>query len=112
MPDLELGAALPKRLAKRNNFEMPSDDLGFFGRRGMLPVNLAGTPFQDSHVLRSADIGNIRMRGTPGQSCTLEESAAVFPRSTGQQGTTPDHRLRNLPTSGRAAGMARPRACE
>lgn len=82
MPDVELTATLLERLARRNNFEIPGEDLVFFGLRGLLPVDISGTPFAASHVLRSADIDNVRMRCTIGQLRTQDHGIAVFPGST------------------------------
>jgi hypothetical protein len=82
MTDALLDTSLLIRLARRNNFAIPADDLVFFGIRGMLPIDISGTRFGTSHLLRSADIDNLRMRCTLGQLRPAGDTLAVFPGST------------------------------
>lgn len=82
MPDLTISPPLLGRLAARNNFEMPEDDLVFFGVRGALPTDISGTPFEKSHGLWLTDINNVQMRCTLGQYRPKTGELAVFPGST------------------------------
>jgi hypothetical protein len=82
MTDITLDQALLSRLARRNNFEMGDDDFVFFGIRGALPIDLAGTPFATLHVIRTTEFDHIRMRCTLGQFRPATGELAVFPGST------------------------------
>jgi peptidoglycan hydrolase-like protein with peptidoglycan-binding domain len=82
MTDPTINEALLGRLAARNNFGLPGDDLVFFGIRGALPADIAGTPFAKSHTLRLTDINNVQMRCTIGQYRPKTGELAVFPGST------------------------------
>lgn len=82
MADFTITQALLGRLAARNNFLIPDDDLVFFGIRGALPVDISGTPFGAGHAMRLTDIDHVRMRCTLGQMRGDESGLAVFPGST------------------------------
>jgi len=82
MADIVINQGLLGRLAARNNFVVPDDDLVFFGIRGALPTDISGTPFSSGHSLRLADINNVQMRCTLGQFRPATGALAVFPGST------------------------------
>jgi hypothetical protein len=82
MTDITLNPSLIARLAARNNFTIPDDEIIFFGIRGALPIDISGTPFSGSQVLRTADINHVHMRCTLGQYRPGAGELAVFPGST------------------------------
>lgn len=82
MADFTITQPLLARLAARNNFLIPGDALVFFGIRGALPVDIAGTPFGPAYAMRLTDIDHVRMRCTLGQMRGDNGGLAVFPGST------------------------------
>lgn len=82
MTEITIDRALIGRLAARNNFLIPDDDLLFFGIRGALPVDISGTPFAAEHALRLTDFNHVQMRCTLGQLRLANDRLAVFPGST------------------------------
>jgi peptidoglycan hydrolase-like protein with peptidoglycan-binding domain len=82
MSEITIDSALIGRLAARNNFLVPDDDLLFFGIRGALPVDISGTPFAADHKLRLTDFNHVQMRCTLGQVRVDDDMLAVFPGST------------------------------
>lgn len=70
------------RLAARTCADVEGDGIVFFGMRGLLPIDLGGTPFAAAHEVRLADIDHQRMRCTLGQWNVRERTVAVFPGST------------------------------
>ena len=82
MTDILLDQELLLRLAARNNFALPEEDLIFFGIRGALPIDISGTPFAGSHLIRTAEFNHVQMRCTLGQFRPATGKLAVFPGST------------------------------
>src|SRR5690349_17913690 len=69
-------------LAARTCYEVPEEGLVFFGFRGLLPLDVTGTPFAASHPARLVSVDNQRMRCTIGQWRPAERTLALFPGST------------------------------
>lgn len=82
MVDLVISHDILKLLAERASFAVPSDGLVFFGFRGLLPFDIGGTVFSQSHEVRLASFDHQRMRCTLGQWRPAERTLALFPGST------------------------------
>lgn len=79
---VELTHALLTQLAEKSCFRVERSPVVFFGIRGMLPVDVTGTPFAASHKLALTPIDHRFMRCTLGQWIPAEGKLAVFPGST------------------------------
>ncbi len=72
-----------RKLFNLNYFEVPKDQLIFFGLRGCLPVSMEDSVhFSDSHELVLSDVNYKFLRCTLGQWKPKENTFALFPGST------------------------------
>jgi len=69
-------------LARRACLDVPDTGLVFFGVRGLLPLDVGGTPFAAEHRVRLTSIDHESMRCTLGQWRPATGDVAVFPGST------------------------------
>ncbi|MEO1920813.1 MAG: peptidoglycan-binding protein [Sphingomonadaceae bacterium] len=79
---VELTHRLLTQLADKSCFRVERGPLVFFGVRGMLPVDVSGTPFSAAHKLVLAPIDHRFMRCTLGIWKPVEGKLAVVPGST------------------------------
>lgn len=52
MTDITITHDMLATLARRCSYAVPTDGLVFFGFRGLLPLDIGGTPFPASHRAR------------------------------------------------------------
>jgi len=71
-----------RKLCEVNSFITSSNEMVFFGLRGMLPVNLEDHTFRVEQILELADINYINPRCTLGQWFPKDKKFAIFPGST------------------------------
>ena len=82
MVDLVISHDILKLLAERASFAVPADGMVFFGFRGLLPFDVGGTGFAQSHDVRLVNFDHQRMRCTLGQWRPADGKLALFPGST------------------------------
>jgi hypothetical protein len=70
-----------RQLAKRNYFQMPDNQMIFFGLRGCLPLRDNSSQFKEGHEMEVIPYDHIHARCTLGQYHP-EKGIAVFPGST------------------------------
>lgn len=70
------------RLCEINNFNVPTDQMIFFGIRGSLPVDTSNHDFAAQHDLSSLDVNYVNPRCTLIQWRPAKGDFAVFPGST------------------------------
>lgn len=79
---IELTHDLLLKLCQKSSYMIEHDPIVFFGVRGMLPIDVAGTGFAASQKLQSAPIDHRFMRCTLGQWLPAKAELAVVPGST------------------------------
>ncbi len=71
-----------KRLCEINSFQVPTDEMIFFGFRGCLPLDDENHEFQKEHRVVLVQINHINPHCTLGQWLPKEGKIALFPGST------------------------------
>lgn len=79
---VDLTHKLLEKLAEKSCYSIKHNPMVFFGIRGMLPIDVAGTDFAASQRLALTSIDHRFMRCTLGQWIPGERRLAVFPGST------------------------------
>ncbi|MBP6435125.1 MAG: peptidoglycan-binding protein, partial [Sphingorhabdus sp.] len=82
MTDITITHDMLATLARRCSYAVPTDGLVFFGFRGLLPLDIGGTPFAASHRARLVSFDHQHMRCTLGQWRPADGKLALFPGST------------------------------
>jgi len=82
MATIELTPELLKRLARRNNFQVPTSGMVFVCIRGAVPGDLKDNGFAASRTIQTIEIDYRHMRCTFVQWKTGEGMLALFPGST------------------------------
>lgn len=82
MPEIELSHDLLSLLARRTCYDVPETGLVFVGFRGLLPLDVSGTPFAPSHRVRLTTADHQSIRCTIGQWRPAKGELALFPGST------------------------------
>jgi len=71
-----------RRICEVNGFVIPTNEMVFFGLRGMLPVNTEDYKFSSEHNVELTDVNYINPRCTIGQWLPKKKEFALFPGST------------------------------
>lgn len=71
-----------RRLFQINQFEIPQNEMVFFGLRGCLPMDARAEQFLDRHSLVVTDVNYLNPRCTIGQWIPARRVFTIFPGST------------------------------
>lgn len=82
MSEIEISHELLRLLAERSSYDVPGNEIVFFGFRGLLPLDITGTAFAARHPARLTSFDHQRMRCTLGQWRPSQGELALFPGST------------------------------